>query len=123
MNPTLPKLDFTLRKFSKRFPAVLCATFVMHEPATNYSNGACCSSRGTAAAVILENGRFWIGVTLCGPKDQFMKKTGRNKATGRAVQAMFQGDRSDIIIYEKPDWPETMKRILREALAARKMVI
>ena len=87
-------MKFEKRQFSKRFPAVECALFVVHEPdhkslhtyTPTFKCGAEYELRGTAAAIILPDGRFWVGVCLCSPSDQFVKVTGRNKAIGRAFQ-------------------------------------
>ena len=94
-------MKFDYRQFSKRFPAIECAVFVIHEPPQVPSMADCMKHdpvlgslypegnnhwlyRGTAAAIILPDGRFWVGVCLCSPSDQFVKVTGRNKAIGRA---------------------------------------
>ncbi len=90
-------MKFEKRRFSKRFPEIECAIFVVHEPpmpkiavpkdefpyVENRS-----VHRGTAAALILPDGRFWIGVCLCSPSDEFVKATGRAKAIGRAFVSM-----------------------------------
>src|SRR3990167_1731210 len=90
-------MNFTEHKFSKRFPPVTCAIFVVHEPqALNVTSDTGFDLRtvparvyrGTAAAIILPDGRFWVGVTLCSPSDPFVKATGRAKAIGRAYQAI-----------------------------------
>lgn len=87
-------MKFESRKFSKRFPPVECAIFVVHEPfeAKRYetTTGVVYQYRGTAAAIILPDGRFWVGATLCSPRDQFVKKIGRAKAIGRAFVAMIE---------------------------------
>jgi hypothetical protein len=85
-------MKFEKRKFSKRFPEIEAAIFVIHEgPHTPERYGPTSEFnatpyRGTAAAIILPDGRFWIGVCLCSPLDAFVKATGRAKAIGRAYQ-------------------------------------
>ena len=97
-------MNFTEHKFSKRFPPVTCAIFVVHEPqALNVTSDTGFDLRtvparvyrGTAAAIILPDGRFWVGVTLCSPMDQFVRATGRNKAIGRAFRRMAGNDLSN----------------------------
>jgi hypothetical protein len=92
-------MKFEEHRFSKRFPPVTCALFVIHEapmpqivvPRDDFPFVANRSiHRGTAAAIILPDGRFWIGVCLCAPMDQFVKKIGRQKAIGRAARAYFR---------------------------------
>lgn len=80
-------MKFEMRRFSKRFPEFECAVFVIHEP---YAKDM--AHRGTAAAIILPDGRFWKAVALCSPSDPYVKATGRSKAVGRAFQAMRNGD-------------------------------
>ena len=83
-------------QFSKRHAALECAIFVVFEPdhkrlhayTPAFKRGYGCVLRGTAAAIILPDGRFWVGVTLCSPSDPFVKATGRAKAIGRAYQAI-----------------------------------
>lgn len=89
------EVKFTTHKLSKRFPAFEAAIFVMSEPpralpyveydpVAGLPNGKVAASyRGTAAAIILPDGRFWVGVCLCSPEDQFIKAVGRQKAIGR----------------------------------------
>lgn len=77
-------MKFEERRFSKRLPPVECAIIVVHEHHDSVL-------RGTGAALVLPNGRAWIGVALCAPGDQFVKTTGRTKATGRAVKAFAAG--------------------------------
>lgn len=92
-------MKFTKHRFSKRSPEVECAVFVVHEPAPgpfveyDPTQGIppFLRYRGTAAAIILPDGRFWVGVTLCSPSDQFVKAKGRAKAIGRAWQATSRG--------------------------------
>ncbi len=87
-------MKFEEHKFSKRFPPVNCAIFLIHEPAWSRPTPASLSlpvhHRGTAAALILPDGRFWIGVCLCAPGDPFVKATGRQKAVGRAYRAFLK---------------------------------
>jgi len=105
---------FNSHQFSKRFPPVICSIFVVHEPnfkgmsyveydpklvsADEFSEWI--RYRGTAAAIILEDGRFWIGVSLCSPNDDFVKKIGRAKAVGRAYQLMRAGQDGTEYLYE-----------------------
>ena len=96
-------MKFEIRKFSKRFPPVECAIFVIHEPVPTTRHIVVgippfekeapdpYAHRGTAAALILPDGRFWIGVCLCAPQDQFIKSVGRQKAIGRAFVALRKG--------------------------------
>lgn len=88
-------MKFESHTFSKRFPPITCALFVIHEPPrgpyVEYDtrgeappSHAEIAFRGTAAAIILPDGRFWVGVCLCSPRDQFIKAVGRQKAIGRA---------------------------------------
>lgn len=96
-------MKFEDHRFSKRFPPVNCALFVIHEPsvagkafieydpAKGIPNVRAMQYRGTAAAIILPDGRFWVGVCLCAPMDQFVKKIGRQKAIGRAYVALRKG--------------------------------
>src|SRR3990167_4072654 len=95
-------MNFTEHKFSKRFPPVTCAIFVVHEPqALNVTSDTGFDlrtvparvHRGTAAAIILPDGRFWVGVTLCSPRDPFVKATGRAKAIGRAFVKYLASER------------------------------
>ena len=93
-------MKFETYQFSKRHAAVECALFVVFEPsiagktlieydpAHGIPSHASLKYRGTAAAIILPDGRFWVGVTLCSPSDPFVKATGRAKAIGRAYQAI-----------------------------------
>ena len=92
-------MKFEDHRFSRRFLPVNCSIFVIHEPipTTRHiiaDNGKEMpdpyAHRGTAAAIILPDGRFWIGVCLCAPMDQFVKKIGRQKAIGRAARAYFR---------------------------------
>ena len=96
-------MKFEERTFSKRFPAVNCAVFVIYEPSTqgkpyewNPKDDDMDVAiqrmhyRGTAAAVILPNGYFCVGVSLCSPDDAFVKVVGRTKAIGRAYAAMLE---------------------------------
>lgn len=41
--------------------------------------------------------KFYRGVSVCSPVDQFVKETGRNKARGRALHAMATGGKFDPI--------------------------
>ena len=107
-------MKFHSHQFSKRFPPVICSIFVVHEPnfkgmsyveydpklvsADEFSEWI--RYRGTAAAIILEDGRFWIGVSLCSPNDDFVKKIGRAKAVGRAYQLMRAGQDGTDYLYE-----------------------
>ncbi len=76
-------LKFELKKFTNRSEPIECAVFVIHEPHTLLTGN---NYRGTAAMVILTDGRYCVGVTLCSPNDQFVKSAGRAKAVGRAFQ-------------------------------------
>lgn len=89
-------MQFDTRQFSKRFPKVTCSLFVIHEPLPIHTS----MHRGTAAAIILPDGRFWIGVALCSPCDQYVKATGRQKALGRAFQALMAGQDGDGYVTE-----------------------
>ena len=73
-------LRFTFHQFSKRFPALECAIFIIYESAQE-------KYRGTEAAIILPSGCAFVGVTLCSPMDKFIRAVGREKAIGRAYQA------------------------------------
>lgn len=82
-------MKFTERQFSKRFPPIECAVFVMHEPALSSPMLVISPEyRATGAAIILPYGAVYVGVSVCSPEDQFIKATGRSKALGRAFQAM-----------------------------------
>lgn len=66
----------TIRKpkvFTKR-----SMNLIMHEKTTNEKG-----QRRTIAAKVIDN-KMSIGVSICGPRDQFNKKLGRVIATGRA---------------------------------------
>ena len=105
---------FNSHQFSKRFPPVICSIFVVHEPdmwnepyikydpkfERPYEVIRFAQYRATAAAIILEDGRFWIGVSLCSPNDDFVKKIGRAKAVGRAYQLMRAGQDGTEYLYE-----------------------
>ena len=96
-------MKFHSHQFSTRFPPVVCAFFVLHEPYFRASEPFTLDekvTRGTAAAIILEDGRFWIGVSLCSPNDDFVKKIGRAKAVGRAYQLMRAGQDGTDYLYE-----------------------
>ena len=96
-------MRFNCHQFSTRFPPVVCAFFVLHEPYFRASEPFTLDekvTRGTAAAIILEDGRFWIGVSLCSPNDDFVKKIGRAKAVGRAYQLMRAGQDGTDYLYE-----------------------
>ena len=83
--------------------------------------------RGTGAGITLPDGRFWVGVTLCSPSDQFVKATGRNKAIGRAYRNARRdrnllGDGFDVIEFQNngdeavnagTDWSGRLKARLR----------
>jgi len=81
-------MKFTVQKFSKRFPAVQCACFVMHEPAGT-------PFRATGAALILQSGAVYIGIAACSPADLFVRSVGRAKAIGRAF-SRIAGHRTDL---------------------------
>ena len=82
-------MKFERRKFSKQWPEVECAIVIVRESGSNMSI-APYVSRGTAAALILPGGACFTGVALCSPADNFVKATGRARATGRAFQAYIQ---------------------------------
>lgn len=120
-------MKFESRSFSKRHPAIECALFVIHEqvnhlPYVEYQPGlgipspASLHLRGTAAAIILPDGRFWIGVCLCSPKDQFVKSVGRAKAVGRAYATMLKSKDESYTAFASlgaPEWIDDLKRMLR----------
>lgn len=132
-------MKFESRTFSRRFPAVECAIFVVHEPELclvfrpdeppKMVSSAVPEYRGTAAALILPDGRYWIGVTLCSPQDQFVKASGRAKAVGRAfveyrrtmtdeAKGITQWPlRMDLLT---PEYPSKMVATLRAAIDAFK---
>lgn len=121
-------MKFEKRHFSRRHAPLDCALFVVHEPCDatlRDKYGMDLPShlmyRGTAAALILPDGDYWIGVTLCSPGDQFVKKSGRDKAVGRAYRSAL---RDHIDPFRMPldtkDYSELMTRILREAIRQMK---
>lgn len=75
-------MKFELTRFSDRFEPVEAAVMVYYEQTKEQAY------RGVAAAIVLPDGKYWIGVTLCSPDDQFIKAVGRAKAIGRAAQSM-----------------------------------
>ena len=79
-------MKFVKREFSKRHPPVECALFIVHE---NYQRGF---PRGTACALILPSGAFWVGVTICSSSDPFTFAVGRAKAQGRAFGKMVRAE-------------------------------
>ncbi len=83
-------MKFSTQKLSKRFPEFEASIFLIHEPYRMPGAGDVLSNahRGTAAAIILPDGRYWVGVALCSPMDPFVKATGRAKAIGRAYKSM-----------------------------------
>lgn len=78
-------MKFEERRFSKRFPPINCAIVVVHQL---HIQGRI---RGTGAALILEDGRIWIGTAMCAAGDPFVKSKGRQKAIGRAYQRARTG--------------------------------
>lgn len=109
-------MQFEEHQFSKRFPKITAALFVIHEPiylgclGTKVNTDGSVDQknlepitgghRGTAAAIILPDGRFWAGVALCSPADPYVKATGRQKALGRAFQALRAGQNGDGYVNE-----------------------
>ena len=55
-------------------------TFVMHEKTSNAKN-----QRRTFKGIVKDN-TLSIGVSVCGPKDQFVKALGRAISFGRAIK-------------------------------------
>lgn len=125
-------MKFEDRTFSKRLPPLNCAVFVLHEPARALDRHVLpdvpTPYRGTAAAIILPDGRFWVGVTLCSPQDQFVKATGRAKAIGRAYR-LFQkrqgtledgevelNNNGEEATKAGEDWTGRLKTFLRDAI-------
>jgi hypothetical protein len=77
-------MKFELIRFSDRFePRELMVTVVHSKP-----NNAR-ALRSTGVAITQKDGTTHIGIAVCGPKDTFVKTTGRNIAYGRAIQAML----------------------------------
>lgn len=97
-------MNFAPHKFSRRFPEVECAILVVHEKPTHY--------RGTAAAIITKEGGVYIGVTLCAPGDQYVKKIGRAKAIGRAAQNLCLKAKFPQFGFSIPDNPNLVKSVL-----------
>lgn len=77
--------DFSRRPAIKALLAQPLAIFTVHDSDRDV-NGF----RGTAVAIIREDGRFYVGTAVATPEDTFVKKVGRAKALGRAVQAMVR---------------------------------
>lgn len=104
-------MKFTTHQFSKRYAAFECATFVVYEQ-TDTSSG---SYRATGAAIILPDGRFWVGVSLCSPSDRFVRASGAAKAIGRAYQEL----RTSYLVEDgriEPDDPCCHKALTQELL-------
>lgn len=129
-------MKFTEYTFSKRFPAVECAVFVIHQPAnhrpwieydphTGVPDVVAMRYRGTAAAIILPDGRYWTGVALCSPSDPYVRVVGRQKALGRAFQALRTGQQGSgyvnehgkIVFAVGNNWAERMKKELAANIA------
>lgn len=103
-------MKFQVREFSKRFRPVECAVIVMHEsnigfrpiiqydPIDGLPDIQKLKLRATGAAIILPTGAVYIGVALCSPHDQFIKKVGRAKAIGRAVREMYADSKYNITL-------------------------
>lgn len=69
-------------QFSRRYPPIpegQYKIFMFYEPHSEPYRGV--------VAVLLTNGKAFVGVSLCSPLDQFIKKVGKSMALGRAVRA------------------------------------
>ena len=107
-------MTFNSYQFSRRFPLLECAVIIIHDkPKAGY--------RATGAAIVLPDGTVYCGVSVCSPKDQFVRATGRNKAIGRAFQeyrkeqplAALGTDNWDWDLYEDGEdfWPSVFHDI------------
>jgi hypothetical protein len=108
-------MKFTEHTFSKRFPPVECATFVIHESAEE-------PYRATAAAIILPTGMVYVGVSVCSVNDQFIKSVGREKALGRAFQQLRKNDGNQLM-FDGDDGSnaiDDLKELLAEKIALKK---
>lgn len=84
-------VKFDLIRFSDRFEPIECHVQVYREPYVcpkREPMGSAMPYRGTGAAIVLPDGRYWIGVCLCSKDDPFEFSAGRQRAIGRAFQAM-----------------------------------
>ena len=104
-------MKFEKRKFSKRFPEVECAFFTVHDSKRD-DNGY----RGTAVALILPDGRFWTGLSICSPEDHFEKHLGVTVATGRAVSSHVSQQIYEYINLAAKDALYEMQMILQSLL-------
>lgn len=103
-------MTFEKLQFSRRFPPLTCAVFVIHDkPGTKY--------RGSAAAIVLQDGRMYVGTSICSPQDQFVKKLGRIKAVGRAAKhAVKRSDQHYCLVGDlqwiQQNYPDNTKAII-----------
>ena len=124
-------MKFTKQKLNKRFPEIECNIYVLREPYREPGAGDVLSNlhRGTAAAIIMPDGRFWVGVALCSPMDQFSKEIGRLAAVGRAYKAARTNLPYGMLKLDEPirdginPVTEHLKTVLNDAtLAAKRKV-
>jgi|HubBroStandDraft_6_1064221.scaffolds.fasta_scaffold476397_2 hypothetical protein len=108
-------MKFELHQFSKRFPPLECAVIVLHDPPR--------AQRGTGAAIVLPNGRAWLGVAICADGDTFVKATGRQKAIGRAFRSyMKRGESSAYDPADEQLFSRIIGRLKVELLDRRKQL-
>lgn len=103
-------MKFEDRTFSEKLGRgpIKCATFVVH--VKNGKN----KPIGTAAAFVLPNGEYWMGIALLNPLDQFVKKVGRAKAIGRAYALFLSTVESDgKIWFDKEGWSKSLVECLK----------
>lgn len=128
-------MRFEPRQFSKRFPPVTCALFFVTDSPFSYDAvlemDLPTVYRATACAIILPSGSVYVGVALCSPSDQYVRKVGRAKALGRAAQVLSvalkanSDDPTDWVTIQDGDegikaTRDAVRKLCEEQLALRK---